>query len=181
MTTLKINFGSIPKTVSYTEDLVERHIYSYFCEIKSKNDRYHDHIEKASSWIKIKSVDSWKPYDFYNYFEEKYREKYGKDIRKKGSKAVIYKRIEDFMVLYGISNEDYKEFLDKCFSRYFNQIILPQIGNIVSPSLYNRMMGELPKKVTSEELLEIDDMVAEENSKFEDEIRDNGGVVYGVR
>lgn len=176
----KVN-QSIPKNILHTEDLVERHIYNYYCEIRKKNERYHDHIEKTASWVSIKNQDSWKPYDFYNYFECKYRDKYGKEMRKRGSKAVIYNRIENFMKENGISNEDYKEFLDRCFSRYFNQIITPQLGNIVSPSLYDRMMGPASRRLTSEELLDIDEMVSKENDKFEEEIKDTGGVIYGVQ
>ena len=180
MTTSKKN-NSIPRTVLNTDDPVEKHIYLHYCELKKKNERYHDHIEKTASWVTIKSPDTWKPYDFYNYFEHKYKAKYEKAMRKKGSKAVIYKRIETFMKENNISNNDYKEFLDRCFSRYFNQIILPQIGNIVSPSLYDRMMGEASRKKTSRELIELDEMISSENDEFEKEIRDTGGVVYGIK
>jgi len=159
-----------------TNDCVEEHIARELLKLKIQNDRYKSHIEKTASWIHIKDITCWKSFDFYHYFCHKYNEKYKKEFRLTGSIARAYNRIEEFVVTSKISNEEYKDFLDLSFSRYFNAYVQPILGNIVSPSLYQKLMNKKIEITSTDDLFDLDQVIARESEQFEEEIRDGEGV-----
>ena len=157
-------------------DPVEEHISRELLKLKIQNQRYKSHISKTASWIHIKDLKSWKSYDFYHYFCYKFREKYKKEFKLTGSIARAYNRIEAFTKTNKIANEDYKGFIDLAFSRYFNMVIQPILGNAVSPSLYEKLMGKKAKVTKVSDLFELDQLIARESEQFEEEIRDGEGI-----
>ena len=128
----------------------------------------------------MKDLKTWKAYDFYNYFVHKYSEKYRQEFQLAGSAVRTYKRIETFLIHYSLTNDEYKNFIDLMFSRYFNSYIRPVVGHLCSDSLYIRVTGKSAKrKIDPDDLFKLDQRIARESSQFENEIQDTGAVVYG--
>jgi hypothetical protein len=122
-------------------DPVEMHIIRQLKRLINANKRLKAHIEKTGAWAQLKSVDTWKPFDFYNYFCTKYQERYGTTCRSTGNVVVLYQMIEEFQIKNNISKSAYKDFIDKAFKEYFNNINLPNVANICSITLYRHLMG----------------------------------------
>ena len=160
----------------HLQDPVEEHISRELLKLKIQNQRYKSHIEKTAGWIHIKDIKGWKSYDFYHYFCYKFREKYKKEFALTGSIARAYNRLEAFIKTNGIENSEYKDFIDLSFSRYFNMVIQPSLGNVVSPSLYEKLMGRKAKATKVEDLFELDQLIEEESKQFEEEIRNGEGL-----
>lgn len=161
-----------------TEDPIEREIMLYLHKLILQNKRFKEYIEKTGAWTHIKDVNSWKSFDFLNYFKVKHREKYNKEYRVVGSVVRAYIRIEKFMQECGLSNAEYKEFIDLAYSRYFNAVVMPMLGNVCSKHLFERLMGR-KVRLSSEELFELDQVIASESEKFENEIRSEA--IFGER
>jgi len=162
---------------SITDDIVELHILAFLEKLKSQNKRYKDIIEKTRSWTDLKKIEEWKAFDFYHYFCKKYVDKYDKEYKLNGSVTRAYSRIVAFLADNNIKNDMYKEFISLAFSRHFNVIFKPVLGNICSVALYDKLMGHVstPKvRVTADDLSELDRRLAKENEKFEKEIQEKG-------
>ena len=157
-------------------DPVEDHIARELIKLKIQNERYKSHIDKTASWIHIKDIKSWKSFDFYHYFCYKFREKYKKEFRLTGSIARAYNRLDAFTSGNNIDNQSYKDFIDLAFSRYFNMVIQAELGNIVSPSLYEKLMGKKAKITKVDDLFELDQLIEEESRQFEEEIANGEGI-----
>jgi hypothetical protein len=164
--------------VALTDDPIELHILNQLGKLRQQNTRLKAHIEKTAAWTHLKEIDSWKPYDFYNYFCAKYQEKYKREFRLSGSIVRAYDRIEAFVKKNKLSNDTYKTFIDLAFSRYFNVVIKPVLGNLCSPSLFERLMGIASTPSTTEDLFALDQVISNESAVFEKEIRDED--VYGL-
>lgn len=158
---MEISYGSVT-----TKDPIELHIIDQLVNEKKKNERLMSHVEKTGSWFSLKKVQAWKPYDFYHYFCSKYNQRYKKEYKLRGSIIVCYSRIESFMLANDISNVEYKEFIDKAFSIYFNAICIPEVASICSPSLYAHMSHKRARSATSKDLFDLDKAIAKENEKF---------------
>jgi hypothetical protein len=152
-----------------TDDPIELHILEQLERLKQQNIRYKEHISKTASSILLKKVSAWKSFDFYNYFCKKYFDNYRVEFRSSGSVVRHYHRIEKFMLEHRISNENYKAFIDISFSRYFNEIVRPVIGNLFSISLYKKMVTN-DNTYTDEpdDLYILDQVIAKEGRVFEE-------------
>ena len=164
--------------VAVTEDPIELHILNQLGKLKQQNVRLKAHIDKTAAWTSLKEIDAWKPYDFYNYFCAKYQEKYKREFRLSGSIVRAYDRIEVFIKTNHLSNATYKSFIDLAFSRYFNVVITPVLGNLCSPSLFERLLGTDLVPNNTKDLFALDQVISRESDAFEKEIRDED--VYGL-
>lgn len=167
----KKDFASM---VSVTDDPIEIHLLNYLEKLQQQNIRLKAHIDKTASWTHLKEVTAWKPYDFYHYFCSKYQEKYKKEFRLTGSIVRAYNRIEAFIREHKLDAVNYREFIDLAFSRYFNIVVVPVIGNICSISLYERLMGVVKRPETTEEMFKLEEVIALESASFEEEIEEEG-------
>lgn len=166
------------KRVSTTKDPIEKHILSILFKLKQQNIRLKEHITKSGGWLDLKDVSVWKGFDFYNYFLKKYKEKYGSDYRQRGNSVKAYDRISKFLKENSISNEEYRDFIDLSFSRYFTTAVLPVLGNLCSVSLFSKLMRVDKKRRTQDEFYELDQKIQDEADIFEDEIKEFGEIVY---
>lgn len=160
-----------------TKDPIEVQIIRHIKKLQMQNSRMHSQIQKTGSWLHIKEITKWSSYDFYNYFCIKFSEKYSKEYRNHGNLTKSYAKIDDFIRATGISNEDYKFFIDQAFSRYFNSVIVPILGNMCSLTLYKKICGKVPVK--EDNTYAIDAAIMKESEKFEKAILETGGVIYG--
>lgn len=147
-------------------DPVEQHILKTLRKLKQQNERLKEHISKTGAWANIKDVDLWKPFDFYNYFCTKYRERYSKEYRQTGNLVLAYQRIDDFRIQHKITKKDYKKFIEKAFNRHFNNVQVPRISHIFSIKLYNMMM-ENAAYTSAEEYRQLDRELVRESEKFD--------------
>jgi len=173
---------TVSLSIARTDDPIELHILKYLKELQVLNRKFKKHIEDTGRWIHLKDLKTWQAYDFFNYFNFKYKEKYDKPYTLRGNVVKAYLRIEEFISKYGISHADYKEFIDLAFSRYFNFFVIPAIGSICSPSLYNRIMhpNSCGNRVKSrDDLTALDRRIEEENKIFERSIQNQGAIIYG--
>jgi len=157
---------------SAREDPVERLIIKHLMRLKHQNKRLRDHIEKTGAWAHLKDVNSWKPFDFYHYFCTRFQEKYGKEYRQIGNVVRAYQRIDDFRSKYKISREDYKDFIDLAFRRYFTNVSAPTIAHACSYKLYNHLMDADLSCTTATEYHSLDRALSDENEKFKQYVQD---------
>lgn len=150
-----------------TTDIIELHILQQLYKLQQQNSRMRTDLSRSGKSAHVKELSAWKPYDFYYYFCTKYQEQYTKEYHLMGNEVRAYERIEAFQRINKISNEEYKEFIDLAFSRYFNFAIIPVIGNICSASLYEYLMGVKVKKTTVNDLQQLDIRLAKENEEIE--------------
>jgi hypothetical protein len=162
-----------------SDDPIDLHIIDQLQKAKHQNKRYKDQIKKSGNWTHLKDINDWKPYDFYNYFCIKYNEMYKKEYRLSGNVVRAYNKIESFIRTNHIENDEYKEFIDLLFSRYFNRVFVAMVGNICSPTLYNKYMGQKTKKATTEDLFNLDQQIEKENEAFVKSIKEKGAIQYG--
>jgi len=148
-------------------DPVERSIIKKLIRLKHQNKRLRDHIEKTGAWAHLKEVVLWKPFDFYHYFCTKYHEKYRSEYRQVGNIVRAYQRIDSFQLGNHIDKKEYKQFIDRAFERYFTNISKPTIAHICTPTLYNYLMKEDAQFATPADYHRLDQVLAEENEKFE--------------
>jgi hypothetical protein len=160
-----------------TKDPIEVQIIKHIKKLQMQNSRMHTQIQKTSSWLHIKDIKKWSSYDFYNYFCIKFSEKYNKEYRNHGNITKSYAKIDDFLSASGISNEVYREFIDLAFSRYFNSVVLPMLGNMCSLTLFKSLCGKAAMK--ADNTYAIDAAIMKESEKFEKSILETGGVTYG--
>jgi hypothetical protein len=171
-------FEPIVDNTVVTQDPIEVVIIRYLKRLQLQNYRMQAQIEKTQVYLHLKDIDKWTSFDFYNYFCKKFFEKYNREYRINGSLVKSYSKIELFISQLGISNNEYKSFIDATFSRHFNAVIIPILGNICSKSLYNKMFGNLPKKMNDAYLL--DKAIEKESEKFENAIIDDKRFWYGT-
>jgi hypothetical protein len=148
------------------EDPVAKAIIEEYYKLRTQVDKLAKQIESTKSVLDIKSIKDWKASDFYNYFVIKYEEKYQKNYHIQGSMGTAINKIAKFLHDYNILSEDFKYFIDRCFSRYFSDVVIPVLGHIVSISLYDKMMNT--KTVKNMEA--NDKAIEQERNKFEQEI-----------
>ena len=160
--------------VAITDDPVEVHIVRYLSDLIKQNKRLKDHVSKTGSWVEHKDIESWKPFDFYNFFTTLYQNKYNKEYPDRGSIVRQYQRIESFMKSNEITNEEYKKFIEEAFVRRFNSVNKPSIAAITSPTLYKFITRKSARKTTPEDLLKLDQKMASLEEESEDAWRDAG-------
>lgn len=167
----------IVDNTAVTKDPIEVLIIKHIKKLQMQNSRMHSQIQKTGSWLHVKDITKWTSYDFYNYFCIKFSEKYNREYRNCGSITKSYAKIDDFLRTSGVGNQNYKDFIDTAFSRYFNSVTIPLLGNMCSITLYKKLCGT--SKIKEDNLYSIDLAISKESEKFEKSILETGGVVYG--
>jgi hypothetical protein len=167
----------IVDNTAVTKDPIEVLIIKHIKKLQMQNSRMHSQIQKTGSWLHVKDITKWTSYDFYNYFCIKFSEKYNREYRNSGNITKSYAKIDDFLGASGIGNQNYKDFIDLAFSRYFNSVTIPLLGNMCSMTLYKKLCGT--SKIREENTYSIDAAIAKESEKFEKAILETGGIVYG--
>lgn len=162
-----------------TQDPIEVHIIRHIKKLQTQNSRMHSQIQKAGAWLNVKDVNKWTSYDFYNYFCIKYAEKYNKEYRNMGNLTKSYAKIDDFIAKNGIDNADYRDFIDIAFSRYFNAVTIPLLGNICSLTLFKQLCGS--SRLNQDNTYALEAAIMKESEKFEKAILESGGVIYGTQ
>lgn len=160
-----------------TKDPIEVQIIKHIKKLQMQNSRMHSQIQKTGAWLHIKDLRKWSSYDFYNYFCTKFSEKYNREYRNHGNLTKSYAKIDDFLKTTGIGNEAYKDFIDLAFSRYFNSVTIPLLGNMCSLTLFKKLCGKVAVK--EDNLYALDAAIMKESEKFEKAILETGGVIYG--
>ena len=155
-----------------TEDLITRHLVEQLIILREQNNRLKEQIGKTGAWLHLKDINSWRGYDFYHYFCTKHQEVYGREYRLSGSLVRAYDRIEKFVLEHEIDKAQYKEFIDLAYSHYFNQVVVPHLGNLCSKSLFNRLCSKARKQASADDLWVLDQAIANESKQFSDEIAD---------
>jgi len=151
----------------WSEDPVERYLMRKLINLTKQNNRLKEHIDGTSTFSKMRPIDTWRPFDFFHYFCTKYRERYNKEFKKNGNSVRIYHKINTFRATNDISKDVYKEFIDKAFAGYFNNINTPTISHICSPKLYSYLMQPQNNIKSSSDLIDLDKALANENANFE--------------
>lgn len=154
-----------------TDDPVERHVARCLQRLRHQNKRLQGHIEKTGAWAHLKTVDLWKPFDFYHYFTTKFREKYQREYKNVGNLVRAYARIDEFRMQNQIKKQTYKEFIDTAFERYFNNINVPSVAHICSKRLFNHLMGQNGTFVSAQQYHALDAQLAKENEEFEEYLK----------
>jgi hypothetical protein len=154
-----------------SDDPVEQHIIKKLQRLRHQNKRLKSHIEKTGTWAHLKEVDLWKPFDFYHYFCSKFQDRYGREYRQTGNIVLTYQKIDEFRIGNHLTKQEYKNFIDHSFEKYFNNINIPRIGHICNIRLYNHLMGE-KEASTPEEFHELDRELLKESAKFEEYIQE---------
>lgn len=149
------------------KDPVEKHIIQELKKLRHSKSQLKKHIQSTRSWSKRKQIQDWQPYDFYSYFEYKYKDLYGSEYNGNVDTVRAYERMEKFKDAYNISNEDYKLFIDIAFNRYFNFFNHPSVSSIFSLELYNTLMGK-NIKMSKKKYEKLDKDLEEEEKKFEE-------------
>ena len=87
---------------------------------------------------KPKEIKDWSNKDFVIYFSKKIEETTGNRMKIEPVAWAAYSgRIKGFRTKFHISNEQYKDFIDKVFSKFFSQNgYTPSFGAIVSEKVY---------------------------------------------
>ena len=152
-------------------DPVERSIIRQLLRLQHQNKRLREHINKTGAWARLKGVESWKPFDFYHYFCTQFHEKYRREYRQIGNIVRAYQRLDEFRTSHNITKQNYKQFIDRAFERYFTNINIPTIAHICAPMLYNHLMEENVQYTTSKDYHTLDQQLAQENEKFERYVR----------
>lgn len=155
------------RDATVSDDPIERHIILHLQRLRHQNKRLKDHIQKTSGWSHLKDVELWKPFDFYHYFCTKYVERYGHEYRQIGNIVLTYQKIDEFRLGGQIPKKDYKQFIDLAFGRYFNKINLPKISHICSSRLYNHIMANVNKFVSTDDFHNLDHDLLQEQEKFD--------------
>lgn len=169
----------IVDNTAVTQDPIEVYIIRHIKKLQMQNSRMHSQIQKTGAWLNVKEIEKWTSYDFYNYFCIKYSEKYNKEYRNMGNLTKSYAKIDEFISKTGIKNQDYKEFIDIAFSRYFNAVTIPLLGNICSITLFKQLCGTL--KMNSNDTYAVEMAILKESEKFEQAILESGGIIYGAQ
>lgn len=154
------------KAALVTNDPVERHIIECLQRLRYQNKRLKTHIEKTRAWPTMKAIDTWMPFDFYNYFCTKFKARYGREYNATGNIVAVYSNLQKFYVGNGITKSNYKDFIDKAFEKYFNKVNAPRISAICNKNLYEHLMGE-KKLSSSEDFRKMDQEIMDEAEKFE--------------
>ena len=157
-------------TFFVSDDPISQFVLKEFMKIKLQNQRYEKQIRDSSNLLKVKTVEAWQAKDFFNYFCEKYLDKYGKEYRMLGSMGTAITKLENFIAANQLAGEDYKRFIDIAFGRYFNDRTVPVLGNVCSLGLYEKLMGKITKFKTADDVYNLDARIAKESSKFEKEL-----------
>jgi len=156
----------------YSEDPVEHHIIKHLLKLRHQNKRLKDHIEKTGGWAQLKDIALWKPFDFYHYFCTKFLDRYGREYHSIGNIVLTYQRIEAFRKKHHITKQEYKEFIDTAFEKYFNKISIPIVAHLCNVKLYEHLMGDGDSFSTAEDYHELDRDLVVESAKFEDHVRE---------
>lgn len=154
------------------KDPIERLIIKHLMRLRHQNKRLRDHIDKTGAWAHLKDVNLWKPFDFFHYFCNRFQEKYGREYSQAGNVVRAYHRIDEFRVENKITREEYKEFIDLAFDKYFTNVSSPSIAHICSHKLFNHLMDDDLKFTTASAYHTLDHALAEENAEFEQYVRD---------
>lgn len=149
------------------QDPVDNVIMEELLSLREQNMRLKAYVEKSGIWAEMKEIVNWKPFDFLHYFCVQYQRKYRKEYKITGNIIHSYQRIETFMKLNKISNEDYKEFIDLAYSRHFTNNLIPNLGHIVNATLFNKLMSADVKKTKTQDWFDLDQTIQRENEDFE--------------
>jgi hypothetical protein len=155
-----------------TNDPVELHILYQFEKLMHQNTRLKNYVQKSGAWAELKEIPKWKPFDFLQYFCNLYHEKYKKSYRISGNIVRAYQKIELFLRLNKIPNEEFKEFIDTAFTRHFSDSDSPVLGSICSATLYNHLMTRRVKHIKSDDWFKLDQTIQEESEDFEKYVED---------
>lgn len=157
----------IGQGVAVTTDPVEQHIVKQLQKLRYQNKRLKGHLEKSGAWAHLKKVSKWNPSDFFHYFCNRYHKKYRAQYKESGNIVRAYQRIESFTAANDLSNKEYKEFIDKAFDSYFNNVNRPRIANICSPSLFKHLMGKSARQAKPSDYMSLEQKLARERKEFE--------------
>jgi len=153
--------------VALTDDPVEEHILLYLDGLKSKNERFKKYIKSSGAWAIVRNISLWKPYDFLNYFCNLYQRKYRREYKLSGNIVRTCQRIEEFMLGNKISGDEFKEFIDLAFTRFFTEHKPPVIGSICSAKLFNSIMIRNVKNIKRDTWFEVEQSLERDNEEFE--------------
>lgn len=162
-----------------TDDPVEEHIIRHLGKMLNQNKQLQEQIRKTKVWVADKPVANWVPFDFFHYFCTLYETKFGEPFNQKGRLVHAYEKIEAFIRKNKISNEEYKQFLDRAFS-VFTSLSRPSIGSICNPGLYNKLMRASTKEATVHDLNDLDIQLQKENERIKKD-EEKYGIVPGMR
>lgn len=123
------------------DDPIEMNIVEAVVKLRQQNVRLKDYVAKSGVWAEMKRVEEWKPFDVYHYFCLLYRRKYKREHVGTGNLFRAYSKIEAFARVNGISNAQYKDFIDTAFARYFNDYKLPAVAYLYSAKFYQKVTG----------------------------------------
>jgi len=154
-------------SIVLARDPVECSIINELLQLQIQNARLKAYVEKSGVWAEMKEVVTWKPFDFLHYFCVLFQRKYRKEYRVSGNIVHNYQRIETFMAVNKIDNEKYKSFIDLAFSRYFTNMLVPNLGHIVNAFLYNKLCGDNVSRTTTQDWFDLDQTIQRENAEFE--------------
>jgi hypothetical protein len=153
--------------VATTTDPIELHILHHLDHLRQQNLRLRTYVQKAGIWADLKDTKTWKPFHFLHYFCNLYEQKYKRGYRIEGNMVKAYQRIELFMKKNKIPNEEYREFIELAFARYFTPTNVPILASICSASLYNHLMTRRVRPIKSDDWYDLDMLMKQESEEFE--------------
>lgn len=163
----------LDSVAGHIEDPLTLHIVKHFWKLKSANTRLKSVTDKPNRWKSLQ-VAEWKPFDFFFYFVHRYEDRYKKSYPVvNNSKVATYQKIESFMVNNKISNDRFKEYIDKAFMHYFSMMNRPRVEFLLQADTYEKLFGDSAKNTTRSDLLSLDARLREENERFEDALRES--------
>lgn len=157
-----------------TNDPVELYILYQLEKLIHQNTRLRNYVQKSGAWAELKEIPKWKPYDFLQYFCNLYQSKFKKSCRVAGNIVRAYQKIELFLKVNKIPNEEFKKFIDLAFARHFSKVQMPVLGSICSATLYNHLMTRRVRHVESDDWFKLDQTIKQESEDFEKYIEDEG-------
>jgi hypothetical protein len=155
------------------DDPIELFIFSELEKLREQNKRLRAYVEKSGMWSDLKDIKDWKPYDFLFYFCKLYQEKYRVEYKIGGNIVTAYQKIETFMEVNDLTNEEYRDFVEIAFARHFNESTKPTIGSLCSPTLYKKVMGYGVKDATNKNWFDLQNQIKQESKQFEEKIAED--------
>lgn len=119
-------------------------------------------IIKVSPYVEInRPLEKWSNKDFLKHFSNKLKETTGKEL---DIPPIAWQgfmgRMKGFRKKLGISNQEYKEFIDRVFSELFvGKGYVPAFGSIVSERVYNILKNHSLKRYDNDAFQQLRDQL----------------------
>lgn len=125
-------------------------------------------IEVSPFVVISKPLEKWSNKDFLMYYSNKFKEITGRELTiPPMAWQGFISRMKGFRKKLGISNQDYKSFIDRVFTELFiGRQYVPAFGSIVSERVFNLLKKRFLKECTNDDFIKLRDKLFRDNMLF---------------